>query len=65
MWSQIFGKIAMLVHKVTLKKRGKKVKTQIGPLVVIYMLQLIFTIQLMCHIGHLKKNKLASCPANL
>ena len=28
MWSQIGDKIAMLVHKVTLKKKYKKVKTQ-------------------------------------
>ena len=27
MWSHICGKIAMLVHEVTLKKKGKKVKT--------------------------------------
>ena len=27
MWSQICGKNAMLVHKVTLKKKCKKVKT--------------------------------------
>ena len=27
MWSQICGKIAMLVHKITLKKKCKKVKT--------------------------------------
>ena len=26
-WSQICSKIAMLVHKITLKKNGKKVKT--------------------------------------
>ena len=25
MWSQVCGKIDMLVHKVTLKKKGKKV----------------------------------------